>query len=449
MMSHLKEAVLSRETRGKVQTWTQPRIYTVEEMECKICYNLYNSHSRKPKVLSCLHRICAKCLNKMLDMVRKAGITAMLSTQSVVTTGATCTHATETSGDSGTPSSGPNSSSRLSGINSECNNTSGPAPSLPVYSPESTLVRPSGRSSLHSVIPAVVNGSASEHTTSAAPVVLDGAAPVRIAPASPTASGGSAPECIAPNSPAAYEGSASARIISSAMSWISASVHRSCDVWWTYTIALCSCGVHRSNTLSVMTVRPSSPPRLASVTVALWKATTEDSHDGTVRLMEDDQHLLALLSCQDQARPGGCGEVVLSSNSLSDVGGMGSIQRSSDCLVITIMDLRDRSSSSSDSLSMLNVVSLYHPPSLDSLPCNLLTQKCCPWTSHTLPRCLLGALCLVYFSSLPLGIYLLMTGHLWVGVVLVSLVPSTLLMLVLYGFCQCLCQELMEVLAMS
>lgn len=128
-------------------------------------------------------------------------------------------------------------------------------------------------------------------------------------------------------------------------------------------------------------------------------------------------------------------------------------------------------SPSSDSLSMLNVVGLYRPPSLDSLPCNLPAHKCRAWTSRSFPRCLLGALCLVsltaaaalhvrsvtdvspvcviqvYFSSLPLGIYLLMIGQLWLGVVLVSLVPSTLLLLVLYGFCQCLFHELMEVLA--
>lgn len=149
--------------------------------------------------------------------------------------------------------------------------------------------------------------------------------------------------------------------------------------------------------------------------------------------------------------------------------------RSSDCLVITIMELPEESPSS-DSLSTLNVVGLYRPPSLDSLPCNLPAQKCHTWTSRSFPRCLLGALCLVstrntnqtsptsqvcelssqvcccvcvqvYFSSLPLGIYLLMIGQLWLGVVLVSLVPSTLLLLVLYGFCQCLCHEVMEALA--
>uniref|UniRef100_A0A3P8X211 E3 ubiquitin-protein ligase RNF182 n=1 Tax=Cynoglossus semilaevis TaxID=244447 RepID=A0A3P8X211_CYNSE len=116
--------------------------------------------------------------------------------------------------------------------------------------------------------------------------------------------------------------------------------------------------------------------------------------------------------------------------------------RSSDCLVITIMELTE-DSPSSDSLNTLNV--LYRPqsPALDSLPCDPPTHKCHSWTSRSCPRCLLG----VYFSSLPLGIYLLMIGQLWMGVVLVSLVPCTLLLLVLYGFCQCLCTELMEVLA--
>lgn len=52
-------------------------------------------------------------------------------------------------------------------------------------------------------------------------------------------------------------------------------------------------------------------------------------------------------------------------------------------------------SPSSDSLSMFNVVGLYRPPSLDSLPCNLPAQKCHSWTSRGFPRCLLGALCLV------------------------------------------------------
>ncbi|XP_061584101.1 E3 ubiquitin-protein ligase RNF182 isoform X1 [Cololabis saira] len=266
-MSQLKkEAELGQGMDGKVQTWARSLVYTLEELECKICYNRYDTRSRKPKLLGCLHRVCAKCLKKMVDM---------------------------------------------------------------------------GESS-----PSIISCPFCRHET------------------------------YVPDE----------------------------EVW----------------------------------------------------LMEDDRHILAVLSCQDRARQEGIAvskgrdvEVVLSPTSLSAggaVGGVDATHRSSDCLVITIMELPD-DSPSSDSLSMLNVVGVYRPPSLDSLPCNLPAQKCRAWTSRSFPRCLLGALCLVYFSSLPLGIYLLMIGQLWLGVILVSLVPCTLLLLVLYGFCQCLCHELREVLA--
>ncbi|KAI2540923.1 RNF182 isoform 5, partial [Pan troglodytes] len=38
-----------------------------DELECKICYNRYNLKQRKPKVLECCHRVCAKCLYKIID----------------------------------------------------------------------------------------------------------------------------------------------------------------------------------------------------------------------------------------------------------------------------------------------------------------------------------------------------------------------------------------------
>lgn len=50
----------------QVQTWSRSLVYTLEELECKICYNGYDSHSRKPKLLGCLHRVCAQCLKKMV-----------------------------------------------------------------------------------------------------------------------------------------------------------------------------------------------------------------------------------------------------------------------------------------------------------------------------------------------------------------------------------------------
>ncbi|XP_055070222.1 E3 ubiquitin-protein ligase RNF182 [Misgurnus anguillicaudatus] len=171
--------------------------------------------------------------------------------------------------------------------------------------------------------------------------------------------------------------------------------------------------------------------------------------DEEIWLLQDDSNILAILTYQDRARKGGTtpsGEVLLTPNSLSGGSGGEQAHSSSDCLVITIMEVPGESQSS-DSMSMLNMVRMYRPASLDSLPCHLPVQKCRAWTSRSIPRFLMGVLCLVYFSSLPLGIYLLMIQQLTMGVILVSLVPSTLVLCVFYGFCQCLCHEIMEAIA--
>ncbi|XP_028432449.1 E3 ubiquitin-protein ligase RNF182 isoform X1 [Perca flavescens] len=151
--------------------------------------------------------------------------------------------------------------------------------------------------------------------------------------------------------------------------------------------------------------------------------------DDEVWLMEDDRYMLAVLSHQDQFKRGE--EMLLSPHSLPG----GSVD--SDFMLISVMALTE------DSPSML---SLFRPTGRDLMPANLPVNKFGTWKSCSVPRCLLGALCLVYFSSLPLGIYLLMIGRLCLGVAMVSLVPSTLLLLVLYGFCQCVCTELCTVL---
>ncbi|CDQ60804.1 unnamed protein product [Oncorhynchus mykiss] len=162
-------------------------------------------------------------------------------------------------------------------------------------------------------------------------------------------------------------------------------------------------------------------------------------------LLQDDSNILAILTYQDRARKSGgdgCG-----GDSGGDCVTTGEQSHSSsDCLVITIMEVPGESQSS-DSMSMLNMVRLYRPASLASLPCNMPLQKCGAWTSRNFPSFLIGVLCLVFFSSLPLGIYLLMIQQLTLGVILVSLVPSTLVLCVFYGFCQCLCHEIMQSIA--
>ncbi|XP_077386236.1 uncharacterized protein LOC144024062 isoform X2 [Festucalex cinctus] len=52
--------------QGQMATWAESP--APDELECKICYNRYDTRGRKPKVLACLHRVCAKCLKRMMDV---------------------------------------------------------------------------------------------------------------------------------------------------------------------------------------------------------------------------------------------------------------------------------------------------------------------------------------------------------------------------------------------
>ncbi|KAL0191757.1 hypothetical protein M9458_014455, partial [Cirrhinus mrigala] len=143
--------------------------------------------------------------------------------------------------------------------------------------------------------------------------------------------------------------------------------------------------------------------------------------DEEIWLLQDDSNILAILTYQDRARKSGTtpsGEVLLTPNSLS---GGEQAHSSSDCLVITIMEVPGES-------HQLGLLAL--PP----------------------PRAEVPGVDVSYGSSLsdgslPLGIYLLMIQQLTMGVILVSLVPSTLVLCVFYGFCQCLCHEIMEAIA--
>ncbi|XP_053549512.1 E3 ubiquitin-protein ligase RNF182-like [Bombina bombina] len=153
-----------------------------------------------------------------------------------------------------------------------------------------------------------------------------------------------------------------------------------------------------------------------------------------LQLLPDDSCLLSTLSCHEWTRKRGCSvapEVLLSPGDL--YGG----QSSSECLVITIMEVSDEPSRSGDEMAVLDILSVKISSSLAWLPGPCAPQRCCP--CRPVPRVLLGFLCLIYFSSLPLGVYLLMIQQLPLGVVLVSLVPCTLVLCLL---CQCLCHEL-------
>ncbi|XP_015233810.1 PREDICTED: E3 ubiquitin-protein ligase RNF182 [Cyprinodon variegatus] len=86
-----------------------------------------------------------------------------------------------------------------------------------------------------------------------------------------------------------------------------------------------------------------------------------------------------------------------------------------------------------------------NPPGQESLPSSSHTWtmwNCTALFCQTSARVLLWMLGLLYFSSLPMGVYLLIMQRTTVGVLLVSLVPASLIIILIYGFCQCICYEL-------
>ncbi|NXY92173.1 RN182 ligase, partial [Alcedo cyanopectus] len=155
---------------------------------------------------------------------------------------------------------------------------------------------------------------------------------------------------------------------------------------------------------------------------------------GDVQRLQDDAEALALLTgCEWPKKQGATRspEVLLCPSVLEPTA-------SPDCLVVTILEVPE-DVAPPESLGGLEVVRLYRSASLCTLPCHSPRQKCRSWGWHAIPRFILGVLGLLYFSSLPFGIYLLLIEHHSLGIVLVSLVPATLLLCIVYSLCQCLC----------
>lgn len=115
-----------------------------------------------------------------------------------------------------------------------------------------------------------------------------------------------------------------------------------------------------------------------------------------------------------------------------------SIRSSPNFVVITIMEPPPAGAATRH---------LHRSPSLDSMAS--ITQRWTVWNCaallcQTSARALVWVLGLLYFSSLPMGVYLLIMQRTTLGVLLVSLVPASLVMIMVYGFCQCICHELRD-----
>ncbi|KPP59368.1 hypothetical protein Z043_122718 [Scleropages formosus] len=152
--------------------------------------------------------------------------------------------------------------------------------------------------------------------------------------------------------------------------------------------------------------------------------------------LPDDANIMSRLAAAEPCWAPDCSEVVLSPKNLSP----SPSQDSSNCLVITIMEVqqdirqlpgRDDSSDGYAERS-LDSVSITSNSQMEQ---DALSKLC-----NHVPKVLVWLLGFLYFGSLPLGIYLLVVQRVTLGIVCVSLVPSSLTVCLVYGFCQCLCQ---------
>lgn len=156
--------------------------------------------------------------------------------------------------------------------------------------------------------------------------------------------------------------------------------------------------------------------------------------------LPDDYNLVTALSIQNQYLnlKGSQGEILLSPGRLNSLVGHSALATpSSVCsnyVVITIMESPQERAVSAD----------HRSSSLDSMAS--MTRRCTVWNCPTLlcqalARVLVWLLGLLYFSSLPMGVYLLIMQKTTLGFILISLVPVSLLMIMVYGMCRCVCHE--------
>ncbi|CAK6980299.1 E3 ubiquitin-protein ligase RNF182 [Scomber scombrus] len=160
--------------------------------------------------------------------------------------------------------------------------------------------------------------------------------------------------------------------------------------------------------------------------------------EATTELLLSPRHLSSLMSSNPP---------VMSPSSSSSPGTYSSIRGSPNFVVITIMEPPPAPSSIQDhhhSRGSHAANRGYRSSSLDSMAS--ITQRWTVWNCaallcQTSARVLVWVLGLLYFSSLPMGVYLLIMQRTTIGVLLVSLVPASLIMIMVYGFCQCICHE--------
>nr|XP_015811486.2 E3 ubiquitin-protein ligase RNF182 [Nothobranchius furzeri] len=182
----------------------------------------------------------------------------------------------------------------------------------------------------------------------------------------------------------------------------------------------------------------------------------------TVRNLPDDCNLVATLALQSRNQRNvhfhqDTTELLLSPRRLSSLmagnasprsytsstTSYSTIRSSPNFVVITIMEPPPASATAQELQAGSRALD-QSSSSLDSLAS--ITQRWTVWNCvallcQTSARVLVWVLGLLYFSSLPMGVYLLIMQRTTAGVLLVSLVPASLVIIMVFGVCQCVCHE--------
>ncbi|NXU29658.1 RN182 ligase, partial [Thalassarche chlororhynchos] len=166
-------------------------------------------------------------------------------------------------------------------------------------------------------------------------------------------------------------------------------------------------------------------------------------YEDEVAGLPNDTNIMSKLILKDKtAWNSDCKEVVLTPKNLAS---SSSSHGSSNCLVITIMEVQ-RDSPRIPSQSTASDYYADHGTESVSLSSQTIAAwvSLSGWLNHDIPRIVVWLLGFLYFSSLPLGIYLLVIQKMTLGVVCVSFVPFSLTVCLTYGFCQCLCHGICD-----
>uniref|UniRef100_H3C5G6 E3 ubiquitin-protein ligase RNF182 n=1 Tax=Tetraodon nigroviridis TaxID=99883 RepID=H3C5G6_TETNG len=149
--------------------------------------------------------------------------------------------------------------------------------------------------------------------------------------------------------------------------------------------------------------------------------------DSEVSALPDDANIMSHLALQERSWSSDhTGEVLLTPKSSPS-------PDSSSCLVVTVTEEQRGSERSPRQNSVASAEQSLESASAgsDGHAAQRATSNFC----RHVPRMLVWLLGFLYFGSLPLGIYLLVLQKVTLGIVSVSLVPTSLTVCLLYEFC--------------